>query len=180
MDYSDQVNEAAKKAAISGGITGGLVGGVTPLLSMRKKNWRRYLLESLGAGALGAATAGGLAGGATMLGSKMLGAPEPDDPSAYTRRATLGGVVGGGALGAGLGAGAAAVGKLPKQSPHLARSAIELLKKSPRGKMIGALIGAGTLGGTAGFLGADEGMQVDFINNELRRQKRLEALSGLL
>lgn len=172
----DRVKEAAKRAAISGGVTGAVFGGLPPLLSAKPKSWRRYLLESLTGAALGGAAAGGMAGGSTLLGSALLGAPKPSDSSAYTRRAAVGGAIGGGLGGALLGAGAAKLGKLPSGTPHLLKEGIVALSKTRRPALIASILGGGLGAVAAGAQGADEGMQLDFINNELRRQKMLELL----
>lgn len=176
MDYTPEVKDAALKATLSGGIMGGLLGGIAPMLSTVPKNPRKMALESLGSGALGAAISGTAAGGGTLLGSSILGAPDPNDSSAFTRRATLGSVLGGGLGGAVLGAAAGKFGKLPGFSPYVLKKLAKRLSQSKRPTAYGA--GAGGLAGAlgAGGIGSDEGMQVDFINNELRRQRMRNAL----
>jgi hypothetical protein len=178
--FSDnpEVNDAARNAAISGGLTGGLVGAMAPMLSSSPKNWRKMLIESLGSAAVGGGASGIAAGGGTLLGSSILGPPDPSDASAFTRRATLGSVLGGGVGGALLGATAAKFGKMPSFSPALLRKAIRRLSQSKRPASYGAAAG-GTMGALgSGFIGSDEGMQVDFINNELRRQKMRDMLTN--
>src|SRR5207248_1506077 len=113
-----RVHEAAKKAAIGGGLSAGVLTGAGSLLS-GEKNKRALLIKALLGGALGGATAGG----ATYLGSKVLGAPEEGAPGAYSHRAGLGGLLGGGVAGAGLGY-LAASGKGAKLA--------EFLRKSPK------------------------------------------------
>ena len=91
----DPARSAAKAAALSGAISGGALGLGTAVLGGKRK-----LLELLKASLIGGGAASALAGGATYAGSKLLGAPDPDDDSAYTTRGAVGGALGAGSLGA--------------------------------------------------------------------------------
>lgn len=164
-------------AAVSGGGTGGLMAGMGTLFSkfspeeLAKASLRSRVLKAMlkGAGAYGA-----LGAGATAAGVGLMGKPEADEPTGYTRRGGIGGAVAGGAVGGGLGA---LVGsgkmKLPSAAPEwLAHYASKL--KGGKGALIGAGIGALGLGAAASYAGSDEGMPLDFLANEMRERKKRE------
>jgi hypothetical protein len=154
----------AQKAAASGAAGGALYGGVGSMLlgSGPKGAIRNAILAALAGG-----TVSGVGVGA---GAKLMGDPEEDEISPYTRRGALGGATVGGGLGALLGA---ALGKKYLKMPKLA--AIGSL--SPKKAAL-----AGGLGGAASgsYMAADEGMQLDFIQNELdahERKRRADELA---
>lgn len=176
----DKLAESVKSAALSGGISGASVGAVARLLA-GKRAIPEILLGAAGAGATSAA----LGAGATYVGGELLGPASDKDPSAYTKRGGIGGAVGGGLLGAAVGglAGAGKV-KLPKfAANNLIGDALAKLAANPsaRTAKLGALLGGTVLGGSAGYLGADEGMQLDFLTNEAnaaRRRRMMKKLAG--
>lgn len=93
-DAVDSAKEAAKSAAIWGGL-----GGAANQLIYGNRSIPSILLRGLGT----AAAAAPMAAGAVSLGHSLLGAPDPEDPVAYSARGALGGALGGGLLGGGLG-----------------------------------------------------------------------------
>lgn len=169
-----RIREATLTALLGGGLTGSVMGGLGGLFDSHggsgKALKRKAMIGALAGGAAGA----GIAGGSTFLGNKILGAPEEDDPTGFTTRGAVGGAVGGGIGGAGLGA-LAAREKIPfpKKSPEFLRAYASKLKAMPlsKGAGIGAAVGALGLGSLASYLGADEGMQLDFINNQVKAEK---------
>lgn len=184
MRYTEDeaTRDASLKALMSGGVSGAIFGLGAKMLGSKSPT---KALDLMKAAAMGASISGPIAGGSTYLGSKVMGPPGDDEPSGYTRRATLGGALSGGALGAGLGA-LAAKGRIPipKATPHFISEYVKKLAGMPGSKpmQIGAGVGA-LLGGTAaGSMGANEGMQLDLINNELRevKRKRMREMYGQL
>lgn len=160
--------DAAGQAAMSGAVTGGGLGAITHLLGSGKLSKAGLLKSAL----TGAGLYGGLAGGSTYVGTGLLGSPAEDDPTAYSRRAGLGGALLGGAAGAGLGA-LAAKGKFKIPVPILEKFMAKLAPKQA------AAAGALGLGAAGAYLGTDEGMQADFLAQESRRRRR-EALMEAL
>ncbi len=163
------VGDAARQAAISGAVSGGALGGITSLLGGTRS--KAALLK---AALLGAGGGAGVAAGTTALGGAIMGAPEEDDPNAYTRRGAVGGLVGGGVLGAGIGA---LLTKGRMKAPGLVGDYFTKLgTKGASGLKQGAA--AGSLGGALGaaYMGSDEGMQVDAINQELLRRRKAAML----
>ena len=165
MVYDKDINAATRNAVLSGGASGAAFGLGTALLA-RKKAAQVAMAALAGGGAGGA-----LAGGSTYLGSKLMGAPDTNDPSGFTKRAGLGGAVGGGGIGAILGGLIGGTSAGQKLAPDVLMPYIKSLK-GQRGAAIGAAIGALGLGGAAGYKGADEGMQLDFIRNQINDAKR--------
>lgn len=166
-----RIRDATLTALLGGSTTGGLLGGVAGLFSPKNLSAKGISTKAL----LGALTFGGIAGGSTYVGNKAMGVPKSDDPTGYTTRGAVGGAVGGGSLGAGLGALAARGAiKMPKDTPQFLRAYAQKLKAMPlsKGAGIGAALGALGLGSVGGYFGADEGMQLDFINNQLEAEKR--------
>ena len=159
---------AARIAALGGMGSGAALGGANYLVGATRQGFspRAMLMRALFGGIAG----GGLASGASYLGSKALGTSDPDDPSAYTHRGAAGGAIAGGALGAGTGA-ALASGLWKPKTENMILSYLKSMAKKPGGAAKGALLGAIGGGLLAGHLGGDEGMQVDFLNQELKRAK---------
>jgi hypothetical protein len=179
-----KIRDATLTALLGGGVTGGILGGASGLFgevsgaakAAGPKAVRNAILKSIGTkAALGALASGALAGGSAYIGNKAMGVPDDADPTGYTTRGAVGGAIGGGVGGAGIGA-LAARGKipLPKKSPDLLRAYAQKLKAMPlsKGAGIGAALGALGLGSLAAYQGADEGMQLDFLNNQMEAEKR--------
>jgi len=179
----------------SAAIGGGLVGAGAKLLSPSLRHAPGTLgkLKALAkAGLLGSATTAGLVGLGGAVGQEILGQPteqEQEEGSPWTRRAGLGGAIGGGIVGATLGGlhGAGSLRKLAGLIPEkiLARGNralsdiptdnvlfdyLKKLGKRPNvtSAIAGATVGGVGLGGLAGYLGADEGMQADVLEDERR------------
>ncbi len=180
----DDITDAVNESAANGAVTGGLYGAAGKMLA-----GGRTAGSLLKAGALGAATYAPIAAGTTALGSKIMGAPEEDDPTAFTTRGGIGGLVGGGLVGAGLGAllgsgrlrglaklpFAAKAASLAEHELPLDNIIVDKLKKwasHPGGASSGksAALLAAILGGGSGAVGASEGMQLDFARNLARHQ----------
>ncbi|HBR25988.1 MAG TPA: hypothetical protein DD732_02940 [Rhizobiales bacterium] len=168
--------KSARNATVSGAVTGASVGGISHLLA-GARNPGKILAAALSGGAL----AGGMAGGATVVGNSLMGPPEHDDQSGYTRRGTIGGLVGGGLTGAvagGLiGAGKLKIPKLTGLSDNLITDYLAKLAHAPSKKSIalGALVGGGVLGAGSAYRGGEEGMQMDLIHNEVAKAKKKRA-----
>lgn len=175
MDEQDEeIKKAIRTAALSGGISGGALGAIGSIPSLLKGGgWRAAALKTLLAGGVGA----GLGAGTIGLGSKIMGAPDPQESSGYTRRGAVGGAVGGGIAGGALGGFLGATKtELPKVSPEVLSSAATRLRALSRGGKIGAVAGGLGLGAIAGYLGADEGTHLDFLENEMKEAKRRQML----
>lgn len=172
MAYSDEMRDAAIQAALAGAGSGALYGLGARLLGGSKAATVAQLMKAAG---IGAATGGSFAGGSTLLGSSIMGPPEEEDPSAYTKRASLGGLLGGGAIGA-IAGGMASRGKvkIPAKVPGFIRDYFKQLRAMPAREAVlkGSLAGAGALAIPATYYASDEGVGADFINNELKAQAR--------
>jgi hypothetical protein len=163
------LGDAVRNAALSGAAGGAVLGGAGRLLGGTRKF--SDLLKGM---AQAAGISGGLAAGSTGLGTVIMGGtPDEDDPHGFTHRGALGGAVGGTLLGAGLGA-LVGRGVLKAPGKNLVSDYFRNLAK--RGGAGGLLHGAaaGALGGgaVAGYQGADEGMQLDFLRSEVQDSKR--------
>jgi hypothetical protein len=146
-------------AAASGAVSGAAL-GLTPILKKGVK--LRTALKS--AATLGAASAG-IVGGGAFIGSQIIGSPRPDEGSAFTRRAAIGGAIVGGVLGAG---GVIAARKVPLLRKSMATLGkewrpISAIQKASLPAAIAGGVGAGAVYG--GAQGLDEGQQVDSIRN---------------
>ncbi len=175
-------------AATSGAISGATLGAIGRLLAGARKP-----SELLKAGTAGALASGALSGGSTYLGGKLLGAPEEGDPSGYTTRGMAGGILGGGVLGGGLGylMGSGKFGKLARTSALAAKAEelipdnliFEWLRKQAKNPSLAKTAAAtATLGGigagTAGYLGSSEGMQLDYLKDQIDAKRRERAQAG--
>jgi hypothetical protein len=173
---ADEQSERIRNLALSGGLSGLVLGGASAALGPFRK-WS----DLAKAAGIGAAGGGSLAAGSGYVGDELLGDPEFTESNPYTKRTALGGVTvggtAGGLAGAALGTGLAG-GLAKKVLPDnlVTRKLLEYASKGSLPKMgkLG-LIGAGVGALGAGYLGADEGMQMDVIENE-RRRKLLEEL----
>lgn len=174
---SDAVRNATIKALLSGAASGGLLGAGGKLAG-GARNWKEVGKSGLQAGA----AMGAMAGGSTYLGSKLMGAPDEDESGAFAHRGALGGAVGGGIVGAGAGA-LAGLGKLPlgksvAEHPNMLMDYVRALGSKPtKGSALkGALIGGLGLGAISAYHGGDEGMQLDVLNEEMRKRKRRQMM----
>lgn len=175
-----QAQSALQQATLSGAGTGAVLGGMSKLLG-GSRDWRAIALRSL----LGAGAGAGIAGGSNAVGQELLGPADDSEPTPFTVRGALGGLVGGGLLGAGAGAllGAGKLGRLAAKLPdNLITEKLAALASRPgaesakRAAMLGGAIG----GGVSAYQGADEGMQVDFLRNQAlaRRRRVLDQLAS--
>lgn len=190
-----KVRDNARDAALSGLLSGAGLGAAASILG-----GKRRLLDIAKTAVTAGLGSGALSGAATYTGGSMLGPADEEEANPNARRGALGGALGGALLG---GAAGAALGRfgVPKALlKHMARG-VEAVSALPKGNLItdklleyaakpgsrsalsGGLLGAGGLGAAASYLGADEGMQLDAIQNEIdaarrRRQRALEAAYG--
>lgn len=163
----------AVKAGLSGAASGAVLGAL-PLLR-RGVTVRKGLKSILATGGASAA----IVGGGTIVGSKILGKPRRDEGAAYTKRAALGGALAG--AGGGLTAGILAT------KTRGGRKVLAKLAKTWRPAALAkktGVAGASAIGGTAGlavggFQGADEGQQVDSLDN-LKKDLKKKKFSGRL
>jgi hypothetical protein len=168
-----RILESAKHAGL-GGLVSGIIGGGTGKLMAGERSMANILKAAGNSGLL----FGGLAAGATAMGGAVMGAPDPEDPGGYSKSGGYGGLIGGGIAGAGLGAligaGKMKVPAITGVTDNIIAGKLAALagKPSVRNAKIGALIGGGALGGAAGFRGMEEGMQLDFLNNQVRKLKK--------
>lgn len=175
MEMSDERKNRIRDLALSGGLSGGLLGAAGTVLGGFKKP--SELLKSM---LIGASAGAGLSAGSGYVGGELLGEPTPDEQGGHTLRGSLGGAVGGTLAGGALGslAGLPGVAKRLKPSADSANFITKGLSRflGPGGlgsAKRGALIGALGLGAAGAYQGADEGMQMDFIDamREKQRQK---------
>lgn len=169
---TEDQKERLKTLLLSGAVSGGVLGGAGSLLGGAKS------FGSVGkAAALGAGLSAALAGGSGYLGEKVMPNPDPNDPAAFTNRGAVGGALAGGLLGAGAGA---LLGGKTGVSRALRKGIIDQVGRGvvARGlsKLKSPVAGAGILGGAgaliAGYQGADEGMQADYLNNLRQAEKK--------
>ncbi len=161
-------------AGISGGVTGAGLAGV--LGGIKRGTTFRGVAKS--AGTAGLASAALLAGG-VAIGRRVLGNPKKNEANAYTKRAAVGGSIGGAVAG---GLGGLALLKTRRGARKLVEASKTLrpaqwIRKS--GALGGTAVGAGLGGLYGGYQGADEGTAVDAINSAAKqppkRQHRLAA-----
>lgn len=185
MEMTEARKERLRDLALSGGLTGGLLGGATTVLGGFKKP-----SELAKAMLIGAGIGGGLSAGSGYVGGELLGEPAPDEQGGHTLRGAIGGAVGGGLAGGALGSALGIPGIAKKaqsaigSANFITRPLSSYLGFGGKSSAIrGALIGALGLGAAGGYTGADEGMQMDFIDamrrEKARRQRREAMLSEL-
>lgn len=159
----------AAKAGLSGATSGAAVGLGTSLLT--GANYKQALRNA----ALSALVGGGISGTGVGIGTAIHGEPGRNETSPYTKRGSLGGGVAG-ALGGGV-LSAALAGEhmaVPSKMPILGK----LVGKN---RLVAALLGSLAGGAGGAYMGADEGMQLDFFKNEMdamRRKRRAEGLAN--
>lgn len=170
-------------ATISGAASGAIL-GAAPLL---RRGWTPAGLAKSMIGS--AALSGSIVGGGAYIGSKIIGDPEPEEGSAFTKRAAIGGtLVGAGAGLAGgllvksralraiLAKGARRNGGIAKKAHGAVRGVQNAVRAGARewtpaaalqkSGIVGAAgVGAGAGGAYGLYQGADEGQQVDSIIN---------------
>lgn len=174
-EQDDQSWKRYLQLAASGGLTGAAMGGLGKILSGSRQKLPIGIAAGLG-GLVGATAIPG----ASYIGEQILGEPDENDTTAYTKRTAVGGGVVGGVGGAGVGsligsglakeAGIAAPGlaKIAKANLPLDNLIIDQIKKRGglKGAILGGILGAGGLG----FMAADEGQQFDTMRNLTRRK----------
>lgn len=185
-------NKRLKELALSGIISGGVLGAGGKAISGAKK-----LSDILKAGAVGAGAGGALSLGSGAIGGAVLGEAGENEESAHTKRGSLGGALGGalvGGLAGGVATSAKARALVMKLANKYGKGAsvkdafaskdsagnvtnilLDKIKKINNPK-IGAAVGAGTLGSVAAYQGADEGMQLDFVESLRRERQRKKAM----
>lgn len=173
----DDSSERMLALGLSGGLTGALLGAAGRLGGKLTK-----FSDLIKPATIGAGVGGGLAVGSGYTGEKLLGEPDLEESNPYTKRGAVGGAALGGTLGAGIGAGigSGALGGLAKSILPADNVITDRILAAARSGGLGKAGRLGLLGGAAGaamlgYQGADEGMQMDVIENE-RRRKLLEDL----
>lgn len=188
MDNENDLIKRLKLAAMAGGLSGAGVAGIGGLLSGAK-----------GASVLKAALSGGAVGGVSApaaigAGELVMGSPDKSEKNPNSRRGLMGGALMGGLAGAGAGAlmrnkailsklgslGKKAEGAIDSDN-FLFNKMRELVNQKEKSKIAGG-IGLGALSGAAagGYLGADEGIGIDAVQNELDNMKRRREKKKLL
>ncbi len=162
------MNDSTRNATISGAASGGILGGVGAGLA------GGGIKSALRAALLGALTGGAVSGAGQAAGAAALGDIEEGEVNPYTRRGVLGGGLAGAGMGGLLGA---ALSRKFLRVPG-AKGAIGALASKTPGKAAG--IGAGAGGAFGAYQAGDEGMQLDFIQNEMddtRKKRRAQQLA---
>lgn len=177
---TDYILDTALKAALSGAAFGAPLGVAGRLWSGGKK-----ISDLIRAGLVGGSLGAGAAGGSVLTGSALLGEPAQGETSPYTVRGGLGGAMAGGGLGAIIGA-LAASGKLPRSLPaslakympkdNIVSQKLRSFGGQPGGMRKGAALGGATVGIPSAVYGADEGMGLDVVAQELQKERLKEAL----
>lgn len=193
-EKEDAIARASIRAAASGGLSGAALGAGASLFSPTRG--LSNIVKNAGLAGLGM---GAIAGGSIYAGSKILGPPTEEEDTGFTRRGGLGGLVAGVPTGALLGGlagsglhntandllelGPNSVAKFIRKHSHsLTDNSIgDYFKKlgdGPRlpGMLKGAALGAGALGAVSAFSGGDEGLQLDFIHNEINNAAKRRGL----
>lgn len=162
------------KSALGAGVTSGITGAGFGLFTQPTK--RAALAMALKTGLMGAA----VGGGSIAAGTKLLGLPSEEDSTGYTRRGSVGGSAVGGTLGAAAGAllGSGLI-KAPKGTSVISNY-LRKFGSNPSAKSaaLGALVGGGAGGMAGGYMGNDEGLMLDFINEEAKQAKKRRILNG--
>lgn len=171
---TDEQKKRLKELLISGGISGAVLGGGASALGGAKT------LGAIGKSALhGAGIGAALGGGSDLAADVIKGEPDPNDPTAYSKRGAFGGALAGGLGGAALGALVSGGGAKGALSRDLKAGLMKQLGRGVVAKGVGKLssraVGAGALGSlgalVGGYQGGDEGMQMDFYHG-LQDDKR--------
>lgn len=156
-----------RELALSGGISGGVLGGVGSLFGGGLQKPTDILRSAL-IGALGGAS---IAAGSGAVGGAVLGEPGEEEEGAHTTRGAVGGALGGGAIGAlagstlGISKVANALrGKLGTDNAISRSIGNWIGQGGAASARRGAMAGGLGLGAAAAYQGADEGMQMDFID----------------
>ncbi len=104
-----------------------------------------------------------------VIGQKVVGKPKRGESGAYTTRGAIGGLIGGGVLGAAglIAARRSAAGQQWLKSAGRQWRPVHAMRTGKPIKAIGVAAGAGSVAGS--YQAADEGMQVDTIENLRRR-----------
>lgn len=148
----------AATMGISAGITGALVAGI-PTALKRGSTIKGILKAAGGTGA----TLGGLGAASALIGNKIVGDPSPGENAAYTKRAAIGGAVGGAILGTA--AGGLAIGTKRGRNLAEALSSWRPVSWALKGGAVrGAAVGGVGAGGYGAYQGVDEGSGVDALH----------------
>lgn len=162
----DLIRQNALEAAGSGALAGTAYGTITSLLGgvpNRKALMKAVLRDAAHAAAIG--------GGGSYVGNEILGLPGEQETTGQTRRAGLGGALVGGAAG-GIYGGLAGAGKIHPNPDQLLTRYFSKLTPGRSGMIKGALAGAAGLGAIGSYLGSDEGMVQDFVEQERLQNER--------
>jgi hypothetical protein len=180
----DDSTKAAMRNALMGALTGGAIGGGGKFLSGANK-----MRDIMRAAAAGGALGGTAAGATNVAGNAMMGAPDPEDPSAFKTRGLAGGALLGALAGGGMGA-AGAAGKLPLRAimakmgipENMITREIAKMAGNPSlsGIMKGAGLGAATVGIPLAYEGFDEGMGMDEVQEQINKEQRRKQIEKMM
>lgn len=178
---TDEQKKRLKELLISGALSGAVLGAGGSALSGAKTVGAIAKSALHGAG-IGAA----LGGGSDLAADAVLGEPDPNNRTAYSKRGAMGGALAGGLGGAALGALVSGGGAKGALSRDLKAGLINKLGRGVVAKGVGKLgsraVGAGVVGSlgalVGGYQGGEEGMQMDFYHglNEDKRKRMAEKL----
>lgn len=189
-DHNQTLLDRLKAAALTGAASGGLLGAGSALLGGAKN-----LPGVLKKAAIGAVGGGIVAPAAIGTGEAIMGAPGPDEQNAYVRRGLLGGAILGGGLGAGAAGLMSAGAKLPlaklgafgdkiktaMSADNIVLNKLRQYAQNPSRSNImkGVLLGTGIGALAGGEFSADEGLNLDAIQNEIDAAKMRRRKQGL-